>query len=129
MTHDHSNCERQHHRDWNESPVMAKLDVIATIVRMAQRGETDEVTAVNTIYGTLDSINEPWVPIQLENLFKEVDFELHERILALPEEVVETYRIKLATNLPASEIAKRLDLEEWKIWLHLDAVEDAIHDH
>jgi len=129
MAHDHSNCLRQHHKNWDESRVMGTLDLVETYVWMAKRGETDEITAVNAIYDALDSLQEPHQPVDLDIFLEFLDEVTRNKILALPQEVIETYRCKIATDLPASEIAEKLGIDEWKVWLHLDAIQDAIHDH
>ena len=129
MTHDHSNCGRQHHKNWDASPVMATLDLVETLVFMAKRGEADEVSIVNAIYGALDSLEQPHHPVELESFLELLEPNTQAKILALPEEILNTYRYKLATDLPASRIALDLGIDEWKVWLHLDAIQDAIHDH
>lgn len=129
MPHDHSKCGRQHHSNYDESPVAQAISTIGTLVFMFENGEADEDRIMNAIIGTIESIDTPWTPIELESFLSELDPKTSQEILELPEIVLHTFRHQLKTNRRASEIAQDLQIEEYEVWLHLDQVHDAIHNH
>lgn len=129
MNHDHSLCQREHTRNWNLSRYGESLDVIETLVWMFNNGEATDVQALNSIAGVLETLQEPYEPIEFKDFAALMGSDAEEKLLQLSDEIIGTYAIKLQTGKTASEIAAELGLPEHVIWARLDAIDDVIHDH
>ena len=129
MAHDHSRCTREHHRNYDESPIGESLSIIGTLVFMYERGEASDEQVLSSIINVINSYNEPWSPIELNDFLENIDQETASRIRALPDDVLVTYQHHLRTNKRAFEIANDLGIDEVVVWSHMDSIQDAIHAH
>ena len=118
-----------HLDNWDLSEIEKRPDLIHTLCWMIEQQEISAVHGFQMIMNVVETLNEPYVPIDFNEFTSQLPEEVQRDLWALPNEVLATFANRLLTGESASDLASRMNISIDEVRRHLDEATRAIRGH